>query len=395
MSSLINKDRPKEPKLWLSTIAIILGVMMLLGSCGNLAKSFTERKQRETVGIDIEKPMPVRSDPKTNLVRISFLMVIGTLSYRSAKRRGYGSRETTQFRLVSEGIPIVLTFLLWLTVGKETWVADPFNSFVLPLWVINAYIIMISRIEGRKGRFWKSLLGFCLIFLIAAFGGLSVSKLLSQYGLADLYYTFPMGVIILSLDLGYRLKNSGRDKWYLPAEPTHLFWIPGWVFGLFWAITGLNSSLNSYEPDVIVSDSGVAKLEDQLGWGRANAIDYDDADLVITGPANEAVVLLGYFEKNPNQDLNNFYSERTDHLASTQRFFTKLKVEPTRIGDSRAILTEATFKEESVNYTCLYYCIEGKDYFFIVYGLTSSDHWEYYRPDILIILNSFEEIQND
>jgi hypothetical protein len=49
---------------------------------------------------------------------------------------------------------------------------------------------------------------------------------------------FVGGIILVAIDLGYRLKKSDSD-YGTPAAGGSLFFMPAWVLGAFWIILGV------------------------------------------------------------------------------------------------------------------------------------------------------------
>jgi Mn2+/Fe2+ NRAMP family transporter len=74
-------------------------------------------------------------------------IVLGALAYRSAKKRKLGTVSNSKVRLTLEIIGIVLSILIVVLQNdlKSLIATDPVINFVIPLWVLIAYLVVSLR----------------------------------------------------------------------------------------------------------------------------------------------------------------------------------------------------------------------------------------------------------
>ncbi len=218
-------DQKRPFRLWLSTIAIVVGVsLMLVGMSlivSKLAqKDFSSRK----------------ADPHHYLVA-GTIVLLGTLSYRSAKRRRYKLIPLSEVRCVVEGLPILYALVWCVRGGKGMLFSEPITTWLIPCWTISAYMTMVSRIP-LSFSFWKAFLGFFALFVVSGCVGLGTTELALQLELPAPYHTMPMGLTLIALDLGHRYWRDRSINCLKPSNGSHLFFIPAFglraPFGLTW-----------------------------------------------------------------------------------------------------------------------------------------------------------------
>ena len=72
------------------------------------------------------------------------IMILGALSYRSAKKRNLGTVTSTALRLSLEiaALCIVVAAVMFQSNLKYRIATDPVPNFIIPLWVVIAYTII-------------------------------------------------------------------------------------------------------------------------------------------------------------------------------------------------------------------------------------------------------------
>jgi len=75
------------------------------------------------------------------------VIILGTLAYQSAKKRKLGLVKNTTLRKTTEGIIIVITFLIIFlqTDIQRLIIEDPVPNILIPIWVWGAYFIIVFR----------------------------------------------------------------------------------------------------------------------------------------------------------------------------------------------------------------------------------------------------------
>jgi hypothetical protein len=116
-----------------STIGIVIGVILLLSYCTGVGKG-----------------MP----PNVSTFVCGLVIVVGSLTYRSAKKRKLKEVENTKQTLAAEIIALLLVIAF---VGLQQNILDkiekePVSYFIVPFWVIIAYLI----ISVPSDPHWKS-----------------------------------------------------------------------------------------------------------------------------------------------------------------------------------------------------------------------------------------------
>ncbi len=107
-----------------STIALVLGIICLLGLAGNLAQQNL-----------------------TSSFLVGPVITLGALAYRSAKKRYLGEVNNTLLRKSLEILSIVIILALVLLQNNVLWqmANNPFSNLFVPLWAIIAYVIIAVR----------------------------------------------------------------------------------------------------------------------------------------------------------------------------------------------------------------------------------------------------------
>ena len=107
-----------------STIVLILGIFLFVASIGQLA-----------IGNST-------ADPLTGEV-----MILGSLAYRSLKKRKLGIVKSTYYRQVFEILALILILALVILQSdfKMRLTNDPLPNFVIPVWAFVAYGIFFFR----------------------------------------------------------------------------------------------------------------------------------------------------------------------------------------------------------------------------------------------------------
>jgi hypothetical protein len=112
-----------------SVAAIVLGVLSMVAGLASVINHPDESSTGTTVA--------------------GLIMILGALSYRSAKKRKRGQVNNTKFRMLVEiaGL-IVIAALILLKKDLATVVEnDPFPNVLVPLWAFIAYIYVSTRSE--------------------------------------------------------------------------------------------------------------------------------------------------------------------------------------------------------------------------------------------------------
>ena len=75
------------------------------------------------------------------------VIIVGTLAYRSAKKRNLGEAKNSILRKGLEGIAIVaiLAAVLLQNDLKRQIATDPVPNLIIPLWAIIAYAVVVLR----------------------------------------------------------------------------------------------------------------------------------------------------------------------------------------------------------------------------------------------------------
>ena len=102
-----------------STIALVLGILYFLSGLTN---------------------------PNSGLIA-GPIMILGSLSYRSAKRRKLGSVKSTSIRKYLEvtAICIIIVSVIFQKNLSYLIATDPVPNLIIPLWAIIAYIIIAIK----------------------------------------------------------------------------------------------------------------------------------------------------------------------------------------------------------------------------------------------------------
>ncbi len=74
-------------------------------------------------------------------------IVLGALAYRSAKKRKLGSVSNSKVRLTLEIMGIALSILIVILQNNLKYLiaTEPVTNFVIPLWVLIAYLVVSFR----------------------------------------------------------------------------------------------------------------------------------------------------------------------------------------------------------------------------------------------------------
>jgi hypothetical protein len=107
-----------------STIALILGIIFLVSSISQIA-----------IG-------KARADPLVGEV-----MILGSLAYRSLKKRRLGIVKSTYYRKVFETLALILILALVILQRdfKMRLINDPLANFLIPFWAFIAYGIFFFK----------------------------------------------------------------------------------------------------------------------------------------------------------------------------------------------------------------------------------------------------------
>jgi len=118
----------KGPYFWPSTLGLIFGWLLFMA--------------------EVVKPANNQISDR-NLLLAAMYIIVGTLAYRSAKRRKRGLRVSTWYRILLEFLAI--GFILrgfWTTTDLiET---HPVPHFIVPIWILVAYLVANSDYEKMK-----------------------------------------------------------------------------------------------------------------------------------------------------------------------------------------------------------------------------------------------------
>lgn len=113
-----------------STIAIGLGVLSLLAGIPNLSNTVTSR---------------------TDLFIAGIIMIMGALSYRSAKNRKLGIIKATALRISLEIAAICIIVAAVMVQSNLIYriATHPVPNFIIPLWVVIAYIVISFKTSKK------------------------------------------------------------------------------------------------------------------------------------------------------------------------------------------------------------------------------------------------------
>ena len=108
-----------------STIALILGILLFVGSVGQISTGHS-----------------AHTSPLTGIV-----MILGSLAYKSLKKRRLGLVKSVNLRQIFEIVALVLIVaIVILQKDLKTQIAsEPVQNFVIPLWSLIAYGIIFIR----------------------------------------------------------------------------------------------------------------------------------------------------------------------------------------------------------------------------------------------------------
>jgi len=78
-------------------------------------------------------------------------MILGALSYRSAKNRKLGTVKSTAIRLSLEiaAICIVVAAVMFQSNLKYRIATEPVENFIIPLWVVIAYLVISFKTSKK------------------------------------------------------------------------------------------------------------------------------------------------------------------------------------------------------------------------------------------------------
>lgn len=78
---------------------------------------------------------------------MGFMIIVGALAYRSAKKRHLGTVENSLMRKTCEAfsIAVVVAAILFQNDLKTVIVNEPVMTLLIPLWIIIAYAIAVLR----------------------------------------------------------------------------------------------------------------------------------------------------------------------------------------------------------------------------------------------------------
>ncbi len=87
----------------------------------------------------------------SSMLNAGIVLIVGSLAYRSAKKRKMQEVENTIFRRLIEGSSIIgLIALICLQNDLMFLVEeDPVPNFFIPVYVLSAYLIVIARKQNR------------------------------------------------------------------------------------------------------------------------------------------------------------------------------------------------------------------------------------------------------
>jgi hypothetical protein len=107
-----------------STIALILGIILLVSSISQIATG------------------KIKADPLVGEV-----MILGSLAYRSLKKRRLGIVKSTYYRKVFETLALILILALVILQRdfKMRLINDPLANFLIPIWAFIAYGIFFFK----------------------------------------------------------------------------------------------------------------------------------------------------------------------------------------------------------------------------------------------------------
>jgi hypothetical protein len=127
-----------------STIALVYGWIKIISFC-SLAVQQAERQ--------LDGQAQPSTEPRSMQLVGGIYIIIGTLSYRSCKRRKMGVWKTTIFRVVPEliGVALVVVHPFWHFHPAEIQ-SRPIVPILIPLWVLIAYIIASVRKQEESEK---------------------------------------------------------------------------------------------------------------------------------------------------------------------------------------------------------------------------------------------------
>ena len=120
----------KKQRLIGSMLALILGVLTVLAGVNRLGSI-----------VDHGDPAGIEGQAASASFTSGLFMILGSIAYRSRKRRLLGLRSDTRGRLLFEVACLSLLTLAWLALRDlELFIRQaPVQYFVIPVWALAAY----------------------------------------------------------------------------------------------------------------------------------------------------------------------------------------------------------------------------------------------------------------
>lgn len=138
-----------DRRFGISSVVLVIGWLMLGGHCNQAVRNVSYQ-QGDTV--DEEAARPATSPLP------AVYMILGTLAYRSAKRRLLGLSVDPPFATKAEyvAITLVIGHTVWFHQDPVVFARDPLAVFVA-VWVVVAYVVIEiwARKRGRPTKFFE------------------------------------------------------------------------------------------------------------------------------------------------------------------------------------------------------------------------------------------------
>ena len=79
---------------------------------------------------------------QSNLLVAGIYIILGSLAYKSAKRRRLGIAQPSKVKFILELVAIGVIFILVLLTNRVEIYNDPFVNLLIPIWAVIAYFVI-------------------------------------------------------------------------------------------------------------------------------------------------------------------------------------------------------------------------------------------------------------
>jgi hypothetical protein len=120
-----------------STLALVAGSLALLSGLNRVVANMENANSNSF-------------EPGNSMLQAGVVMILGALSYRSAKKRRIGDAKSTLTRQFLEIASLVLILLVILMQNNLKYLisTDPVPNAVIPIWAIVAYLVIVGMPEN-------------------------------------------------------------------------------------------------------------------------------------------------------------------------------------------------------------------------------------------------------